>query len=100
MKYCSKCGKELMDEAVICVNCGCAVVNEQTANQTAVQNRESSGTANCALVFSFLCPIVGLIIGIVGLCKYKEQKLRKRCTTAIVVSILIWILGSLAVTAL
>ena len=25
MKYCSKCGKELADEAVICVGCGCPV---------------------------------------------------------------------------
>lgn len=25
MKYCTHCGKELMDEAVICVGCGCAV---------------------------------------------------------------------------
>lgn len=100
MKYCSKCGKELMDEAVICVNCGCAVANEQTANPTAVQNRESSSTANCALIFAFLCPIVGLIIGIVGLRKYKDQRLRKRCTTAIVISIVIWILGLLAITAL
>ena len=24
MKYCSKCGKEIMDEAVVCPNCGCA----------------------------------------------------------------------------
>ena len=24
MKYCSKCGNELMDEAVICPKCGCA----------------------------------------------------------------------------
>ena len=23
MKYCSKCGKELLDEAVICPQCGC-----------------------------------------------------------------------------
>ena len=23
MKYCTKCGKELMDEAVLCVGCGC-----------------------------------------------------------------------------
>lgn len=29
MKYCSKCGKELMDEAVICVGCGCAVAGQQ-----------------------------------------------------------------------
>ena len=24
MKYCSKCGNELFDEAVICPKCGCA----------------------------------------------------------------------------
>ncbi len=24
MKYCSHCGKELVDEAVVCPNCGCA----------------------------------------------------------------------------
>lgn len=23
MKYCTKCGKELMDEAIVCVGCGC-----------------------------------------------------------------------------
>ena len=25
MKYCTKCGNELMDEAVFCPSCGCAV---------------------------------------------------------------------------
>ena len=25
MKYCTKCGKELVDEAVVCPNCGCLV---------------------------------------------------------------------------
>ncbi|MBE7040093.1 MAG: zinc-ribbon domain-containing protein [Ruminococcaceae bacterium] len=24
MKYCSKCGKEIMDDAVICPGCGCS----------------------------------------------------------------------------
>lgn len=34
MKYCTHCGKELLDEAVICISCGCAVdaQNIQTAN--------------------------------------------------------------------
>lgn len=26
MKYCQKCGKEIMDEAVICISCGCSVL--------------------------------------------------------------------------
>ena len=25
MKYCSQCGKELVDKAVVCPSCGCAV---------------------------------------------------------------------------
>lgn len=29
MKYCTHCGKELMDEAVICVGCGCSVAGQQ-----------------------------------------------------------------------
>lgn len=29
MKYCTHCGKELLDEAVICVGCGCAVADQQ-----------------------------------------------------------------------
>ena len=25
MKFCQTCGKEIMDEAIVCPNCGCAV---------------------------------------------------------------------------
>ena len=25
MKFCSKCGKEIVDEAVVCPSCGCSV---------------------------------------------------------------------------
>ena len=42
MKYCSQCGKELVDEAVVCPNCGCAV-------QTPVSQQEEkpSTCPNC-----------------------------------------------------
>ena len=33
MKYCSKCDKELLDEAVICVGCGCTVENKEIKNK-------------------------------------------------------------------
>ncbi len=34
MKYCSKCGKEINENAVVCIHCGCAVseINEGTKN--------------------------------------------------------------------
>ena len=29
MKFCQKCGKEIMEEAKICPNCGCSVEPEE-----------------------------------------------------------------------
>lgn len=30
MKYCTKCGAELLDDAVVCPNCGCKANNNKT----------------------------------------------------------------------
>ncbi len=30
MKYCSHCGTQIMDEAVVCPHCGCSVAQETT----------------------------------------------------------------------
>ena len=38
MKFCSKCGNELHDEAVICPKCGCAVDEIQTRNTSGSNN--------------------------------------------------------------
>ncbi len=55
MKYCSKCGKELVDEAVICPACGCSV-----APTVAVQEEDAPSTGFAVLGFFF--PLVGLIL--------------------------------------
>lgn len=100
MKFCSKCGKEILDEAVICVHCGCAVqnsgANNLTTGTTVVEvneANESSTLSTCALVFSFLMPIVGLILGIVGACKYKTSSYKTSCISAIILSIFMWLLS-------
>lgn len=56
---------------------------------------ENKTLATCALVFAFLMPIVGLILGIVGTVKYKTPKYKNQCIAAIPVSIVVWILGIL-----
>ena len=33
MKYCTKCGAEMLDEAVICVKCGCPVETQRKENK-------------------------------------------------------------------
>lgn len=55
--FCSKCGKEIADEAVICTNCGCMVKN---ANVKAVTPSPIKTTAEKS-------PKVSLILGIVGI---------------------------------
>ena len=57
MKFCQKCGKEIMDEAVICPNCGC-----QTDSQYQTSNTEiDSGSVGWAFL-GFFIPVAGLIL--------------------------------------
>lgn len=60
MKYCSKCGKEIMDEAVVCSGCGCTVENKKAAatNQTYEQAIQCS--AACSAI-----SVVLLVLGVV-----------------------------------
>lgn len=59
MKYCQKCGKALDDEAVVCVNCGCA------ASPGFGQREPDVETSGLLIVLSVLFPIVGIIVGVI-----------------------------------
>lgn len=56
MKYCSHCGAEIEDEAIVCVKCGCSVANTNRA----IENPNESTTAYTIL--GFFIPIIGLIL--------------------------------------
>ncbi len=38
MKYCNKCGNQLLDEAVICPKCGCSVGSQLSNNAESNRN--------------------------------------------------------------
>ena len=59
MKFCSHCGKELFDNAVVCTNCGCAVNSSSNLSNAAAGEDIPNGVLN---VLSFFIPIVGLIL--------------------------------------
>lgn len=71
MKYCSKCGKEIMDEAVICPGCGCAQENNVQGNSVpqikeAFSDIQKEAWSNSGwLLLGFFIPIVGLILYLV-----------------------------------
>ncbi len=59
--FCSKCGKEINDEAVVCVHCGCAVENRKVA---AANGGDAPSTGLAVLGFFF--PLIGLILYLVN----------------------------------
>ena len=62
MKFCSKCGTQLVDEAVVCTGCGCAVVTQPDRSEevavATVPQKKDSGTTTAAKVFMILGTIV------------------------------------------
>ena len=50
--FCSKCGKEIDNEAVVCVHCGCPTINFEKSNkekdQPIVINNNNSASAAAA----------------------------------------------------
>lgn len=58
--YCSKCGKEILDEAVICPHCGCAVAS---AEKKEVVEKQKS---NVFCIIGFALSLVSLLIALYG----------------------------------
>lgn len=50
MKFCSKCGKEVHEEALICPNCGCSLKTENKK----ISNAGNDGLAVAAKIFLIL----------------------------------------------
>ena len=68
MKYCTHCGNELDDEAVICVKCGCPTekYNMPVQNAQPAQKRVYSPLAIVGFVFA-LCGLLTPMFALVGL---------------------------------
>ena len=60
MKFCTKCGKELVDEAVVCIHCGCAVAGATPTPTAPVVENDAPSTGFAVLGFFF--PMIGLIL--------------------------------------
>lgn len=55
MKFCSKCGMQLFDDAVICTNCGCPTESHVfIENQPKIVKPQTSGTITATKVFMII----------------------------------------------
>lgn len=100
MKFCTKCGNELMDEAVICPKCGCIYNNQNLVNNS--ETDTANGVAIVGFIFSFLLPIVGFICGLFGLSKSNELngKGYGLSIAAIILSVIFQIFGIIQAIAI
>ena len=62
MKYCSHCGNEVVDEAVVCPKCGCQVYSKETFSDS-----DSETLTTVAKVFMILGCVSGAICYLVPL---------------------------------
>ena len=84
MKFCQYCGKELLDEAVICPGCGCSVQDENNTPTNTVDESVSAGL----VVLAILIPLFGIIYWPV------KAKTRPKCAKACgIAAIISWVAG-------
>lgn len=50
MKYCSKCGAELADEAIVCVKCGCPVTSSYELEKKQKKQKQKSLFSTAAIL--------------------------------------------------
>ena len=78
MKFCSHCGKELLDDAVICIGCGCSV--DGAANNP-ITKADEVDRGLCVL--SAFVPLFGILYWIIK-CKDYPKKSKACGITGIV----------------
>lgn len=83
--FCSKCGKEMNEDAVVCIKCGCAIAPSARPNNITTPQTNTNSKTQVSLilgivgiVFAWLFALVGHITSIIGIIlgikEYKETE--------------------------
>ena len=94
MKYCSKCGKEIMDEAIVCPGCGCS---QRAGNGVTTQDSSSFGWA----LLGFCVPVVGLILYLIWKdnTPLKAKSAGKGALVSVILSVVFYIIYAIIIGA-
>lgn len=68
--YCKNCGKEVVDEAVVCPHCGVQLGSFAKEEKITPQK---NGMAVAGFVCSFFIPLLGFIFGGIGLSRANKR---------------------------
>lgn len=84
-KYCSNCGNEVDENAVICVKCGSEIKKDNNSNVTTATPKASLILGILGIVFAWLFAIIGHALSIVGIIiGIKEYKATNKMTGLII----------------
>ena len=99
MKFCTHCGKEIMDEAVICPGCGCSTVATPPVTQPTTQYHEDDTVSVGLCILAALIPLFGFIYWPV---KHRStpKKARACGITAIIAWVISFVISMIAMVAL
>ena len=68
--FCPKCGKEIEDDAVVCVHCGRSIIQREADKPEHQESKTGMG-----VLFGLLLGLIGLIVGI---CIYPEGTVARK----------------------
>ena len=91
MKFCTHCGSEINDNAIVCIKCGCTV-ECKNINKPAVQPEHKSSASLVlgiiGIVFAWLFALVGHITSIIGIILGIKEYRETEKITGLVLSII------------
>jgi predicted nucleic acid-binding Zn ribbon protein len=88
--FCSSCGKEIADDAVVCIGCGRSV-----SKNTKTREKWTTAEMIVMVITTTIFPIIGFVYGGIGLSKEeKKGQGALLLVTAILVS-LVWTIAAM-----
>ncbi len=94
-KFCTNCGNELDDRAVLCPKCGISQNQQVETNNNSSKNSMSVA----GFILSFIFPLLGLIFSIIGLNKSKQTNTGRGLSIAgIIISSVIMVISTIIIS--
>ena len=104
MAFCTNCGKEIDDRAVICPGCGVPVAGAQQPymNQQGTGARPDDESSMPYGLLGFFIPILGLILFLVWNKEYpkRSKSCGKGALISIIVSVVVYVLAIILIVVL
>ena len=89
--FCTKCGKEVRDEAVVCTGCGCVLQNGGTVSGVPGTGKKTQTAAIfgiIGIVFAWIFALIGHITSIIGIVQGIKEYKESDNMTGLVLSII------------